>query len=45
MFLTDGEEECNDKSNKDDIPGNINNPELLQDIVDRNIRVVTIAFG
>jgi len=45
IFLTDGDEECNDKSNKDDIDGNINNPELLQDIVDRNIRVVTIAFG
>ena len=45
MFLTDGDEACNRYDDEDDIPGNINNPELLQDIVDRNIRVVTIAFG
>ena len=44
MFLTDGEESCG-TNNRDDIPGDITNPDLLNDIVDRKIRVVTIAFG
>ena len=48
MFLTDGQEQCgNDENNpdRDDIDGGITNPELLDDIVERNIRIVTIAFG
>ena len=44
MFLTDGEEKCHEYD-EDDIPGGITNPDLLNKIVDRKIRVVTIAFG
>ena len=40
IFLTDGEENC-----PHDIPGGITNPDLLQDVVDQKVRIVTIAFG
>ena len=39
-FLTDGQEQC-----QNDIPGGITNPDLLQDVVDQKVRIVTIAFG
>ena len=41
IFLTDGQEDCRNG----DIPGGITNPELLQDVVDQKVRIVTIAFG
>ena len=47
MYLTDGKEDCGDGPNKDgnDIPGGITNEELLQKVVDRKIRIITMAFG
>ena len=41
IFLTDGQESSCDN----DIDGDITNPELLQRIEDRRVRIVTIAFG
>ena len=47
MYLTDGKEDCGTDRDpdRDDIDGGITNEELLDTIVARKIRIVTIAFG
>ena len=44
IFLTDGEHKCRFQDGAQDIT-DLDDPDLIQEIIDSKVRIVTIAFG